>query len=204
MRKILPIIIIVAIIAGFSYYSVIQRRDDTPDDEEWLTERRFLEMSQSPSEQVNFIMEVKQNPQSVINTFTTLRKMIYSGDYDAPKRENLLLMQRQLFFEDLLELNPKELQILKMEAELEKWQDIEFKIIGSKSLPPDYYPVESFEGDYDIKEYVIIKVRYITNDVVTEEYQDTDIYTEYILVQNERGEWEIFGWRKTEPFVIVD
>ena len=203
MKKSLPIIIILILIGGFSYYYFSNWDQDQPKGADWLTEKRFLEMSQSPSEQVNFISEVKQNPQSVINTFTILRRMIMSGDYDAANRESLLLMQRTLLFEDLLEQNPKEMQILKMEAEFEQWEKIEFKLIGSESLPPDYYPASIFPHEYDIEEAVIIKVVYYTNDVVSEKYKDTDLYTEYIIVQNKLGLWEIFGWRKTDPFEIV-
>ncbi len=207
MRKVLPILIIIIVMGGIGYYYWTNMDSGVVENAEWLTEKRFLEISRSPSELVNFIGDVKKNPQSVMNTYTLLRKMIYSGDYDAPNRESLLVMQRSLLYEDLLEQNPKELHVLKMEAELEKWQEIEFKIIGSDSLPPDYYPLSIFENMQnppdDIQEAVIINVVYYTNDVESEEYQDTDLYTEYILVQNSLGLWEIYGWNRTDPFEIV-
>ncbi len=207
MRKVLPLLIVIIILGGIGYYYWTNMDLDSTKDAQWMTEKRFLEISLSPSELVNFIADVKENPQSVMNTYTLLRKMIYSGDYDASNRESLLMMQRSLLVEQLLEKNPKEMHILQMEAELEKWQENKFRIIGSDSLPPDYYPLSIFEDmvnpPTDIQEAVIIKVVYYTNDIETEEHQDTDIYTEYILVQNKMGLWEIYGWNRIEPFEIV-
>ncbi len=211
MRKVLPIIVIIVILVSFVLYYVNQWEDSSLKDSHFVTEQRYLEISQSPSELANFVNEVKQNPSQVITIFTTIRKMIHSVDlngkdvYNKDERESLILMQRNLFHEELLSQTPKATQILNVEGERAKWQEIEFNIIGSDSLQPKFYPpsIVNDELDFEIKEVAIIQTVYYTNDLETEGYKDTDIYTEYIIVRNMNNMWEILGWQRIDKFEIV-
>jgi len=210
MRKLVPVLLIIIVLGGFEYYYVNQWEDKAPNDLAYLTEKRYLEIAQSPSETLNFIADVKQSPDKVIEVYTGIRKMFYKEDYDAADRENLVRLQRNLLHESLLEKNPLQTHLLGVEAEVEKWKDIGsnqsgFKIIGSKSLPAKYYPVEALHLEaYDAKEAAIVKTVYYTNDIETKDYPDTDIYSEFVLVKNSSNEWVILGWEKTDEFLIVD
>lgn len=188
MKKIFPYILIFAIIVGFAYYSY---RDLTQQKKVKISaaDQRMLEISQSPSELGNFILDIKQNPSQVIQTNSNLRKMIYSGEYTNDEVENLLNMQRMLFTPDLLELNPKEFHLLMVESELEKWKEAKYAIIGSDSLPPEYRGEDNNTA--------VFKVVFYTND------PSRDIYVQYAVVRNELDLWEIRGWISVDPFEIV-
>lgn len=60
MRKVLPILIIIIVMGGIGYYYWNNMDSGVVEDAEWLTEKRFLEISRSPSELVNFIGDVKK------------------------------------------------------------------------------------------------------------------------------------------------
>jgi len=188
VKKFLPIVIILFIIGLVAYYYIaIANKDDEVKDSSFLTDNRLLELSETPSELMNFINTVYENPSQVIRTNNILRKMIYSGEYDEAERENLINMQRMLFDEELLEINPKEFHYITIAAELEKWNEFKFKIIGSEFLPPEYQS----------EDIAIIKVVFYTND------PETDIYTQYALKRNGMGEWKILGWASVPKFDIV-
>lgn len=188
MKKIFPYILIITIVVGFAYYSY---RDATLQKKVKLSaaDQKMLEISQSPSELGNFILNVKQNPSQVIQTNSNLRKMIYSGEYSVEEVENLLNMQRMLFTQDLLDMNPKEFHLLMVEAELEKWKEAKYAIIGSDYLPPEYRGEDNNTA--------IFKVVFYTND------PSRDIYVQYALVKNQLDQWEIRGWLSVDPFEIV-
>jgi len=188
MKKIFPYILIAVIVVGFTYYSYKQA---TKDDERSLSaaDQKMLDISQSPSELGNFILSVKQNPSQVIQTNSNLRKMIYSGLYTIEEVENLLNLQRMLFTQDLLDMNPREFHLLMVQAELEKWKEAKYAIIGSDALAPEYIG--------DDNSTAIFKVVFYTND------PSRDIYIQYALVKNKVNLWEIRGWLTVEPFDIV-
>jgi hypothetical protein len=188
MKKVLPLIIIIIIIGGFTYYYYNDSKKETVTlDSTFLTDSRILELSQTPSELVNFMSTVMENPSQVIKTNSLLRKMVYSGDYDESERENLVNMQRMLFDEELLEINPKEFHHIMIEAELERWTEFEFKIIGSDYLSPEYQS----------EDVAVMKVVFYTND------PERDIYTQYALRRNDQDEWKILGWASVDKFEIV-
>jgi len=126
-----------------------------------------------------------------MKTYAVLRKMIYGGEYSKEERINLISMQRYLLNSDLLEKNPKEYQILEIEAELEKWKEAKLKLIGSDQLDP---VVHAHRNDT-----VFIKVVYYTNDPDPQ----SDIYANYALQKNAFNQWEILGWEAIDKFNIV-
>ena len=210
MRKVFPIFLVFIIIGGFVFYYT-QFGEIGPQDADYLTKQKYLEMSQSPSELSNFVSEVKENPTQVMNAYLYLRQMIYSVNsktekliYDQAERESLILMQRYLLHEELIKNTPKSTQVLQTEATIEKWMDIGFAFIGYETMPPKYYDASIIPDEYEVKDAVVIQVIFYTNDVETEEYKDTDIYAEYVLVKNMQNQWEIFGWQTTDKFEIVD
>jgi len=203
MKKGLPIIIVIIIISVFGVYTMMNGENNVENsDSEFLTDGRLLELSQTPSELVNFISTVKDNPSQVIKTNSILWKMIYSSEYSKTERENLISMQRMLFSQYLLDKNPKEFHFLTVEAEIEKWEEFDYKIIGSDFLPPEYHDVENIDKKYEAKDLAIVKVVFYTNEQATEEV-DTDLYKQYMLIKTQLDKWEIIGWTDVDEFEIV-
>lgn len=203
MKKVLPILIVIIAISAFGVYYMTKGVDNVKStSSEFLTDDRLLELSQTTSELVNFISTVKDNPSQVIRTNSILWKMIYSGEYSQSERENLISMQRLLFSQYLLDENPKEFHFLTVEAEIEKWNEYKYKIIGSDYLPPEYLDVDIIDKKYEAKGLATIKVVFYTNEKKTEE-NETDLYKQYILIKNQMDKWEIIGWVDVDKFDIV-
>jgi len=191
VKKVIPMLMVIAVIAGFAYYYITVKAGEEEESSDYLSDRRMLEIAQSPSELVDLISSVKKSPDQVMKTYAVLRKMIYGGEYSKEERINLISMQRYLLNSDLLEKNPKEYQILEIEAELEKWKEAKLKLIGSDQLDP---VVHAHRNDT-----VFIKVVYYTNDPDPQ----SDIYANYALQKNAFNQWEILGWEAIDKFNIV-
>jgi len=202
MKKVLPILIVIIAISAFGIYFMTRDEEVKNVDSEFLTDGRLLELSETPSELVGFISNVKDNPSQVVRTNSILWKMIYGGDFTQAERENLISMQRMLFTQELLDQNPKEFHFLTVEGEIEKWNEYEYKIIGSDYLPPTYLDVDTIDAKYEAKDLAVIKVVFYTNEIETEE-RETDLFKEYILIKTQMDKWEIIGWVDTDKFDIV-
>lgn len=188
MKKIFPYVLIFIIVAGFVYYSYLQTTKQS-ERKVSAADQKILEIAQSPSELGNFVLTVKQNPSQVVQTNSNLRKMIYSGEYNTDEVENLVNMQRMLFTQDLLDMNPKEFHLIQIQGELEQWKEAKYAIIGADFLPPEYMGEDNNTA--------IFKVVFYTNDPMR------DIYSQYALVKNKFNLWEIRGWLTVDPFEIV-
>lgn len=190
MKRFFPLIVVIILVVVASYYFVNQEKGDS-DSADAVTNARILELSDNPSEMLQFIYDIKSEPTQVMRVYNVLRKLIYSNEYKGKKLERLVNMQRLLYHEDLLAQNQKDLHLNVIESDLQKWKEAEFKLIGSDMLPPVYY------GDEN--DICFIKVVYYTN---TPE-DDSDIFVKYELLKNEKGQWEILVWDNTKPFDIV-
>lgn len=203
MKKVLPILIVIIAISVFGVWFMMKEEESTTSkDSEFLTDGRLLELSQTPSELANFLYTVKDNPSQVVRTNNILWKMIYGGEYDKSERENLISMQRMLFAPELLEKNPKEFHFLTVEGEIEKWNEYEYKIIGSDFLPPEYRDTSLIDDKYEATDLVVVNVVFYTNEQSTEEV-DTDLYKQYILYKDQLDKWSIVGWVDIDAFDIV-
>jgi len=205
MKKVLPILIVIIAISIFgAYFMMNGDKAVNKSESEFLTDGRLLELSQTPSELVNFISTVKDNPSQVIKTNSILWKMIYNGEYTKAERENLISMQRMLFTQELLNQNAKELHFLTVEAEIEEWQKYDYKIIGSDYLSPEYGDVSLIDEKYNAKDLAVVKVVFYTNEQESEtEERETDLYKEYVLIKTQLEQWEIIGWVDIDKFEIV-
>lgn len=190
MKKFLPLLIVIVLCVGIGYV-IINNESFDNDSADIVSNKRIIELSENPAEMLQFIYEVKQEPVSAMSTFNVLRKLIYSNDYKDKALERLVNMQRLLYHETILEQNQKDLHLTRIEADLQKWKERDFKLIGSDMLPPTY--------DGEDNQICFIKVVFYTN---TPE-EGTDIYVIYELLEDENGQWDILAWESIDPFEII-
>lgn len=184
MKKSIPIGILVLIMVAILGYYWISLNDRNKSDE-YLTEKDLLAIAGDDDRIVTFIQTVTERPEEVIRINSLLREMVYSGEYEEKERRELLVLQRQLFSQPLLDKNELEKHIFTVESEVEKWRKSKLAIIGSEQIKPIYLR----DG-----EVAIIKVVFYTSN------SKLDLYYDYALVKNQNSKWHIMGWRVRDEF----
>lgn len=190
MRKVLTLMIVIVAMAGILYYYITSLNEQAEEASSiYLTDKRVIELSKNEAEVEAFVLTIKENPSQVLKMNNLIRKMVYSGEYSDEEVENLVKLQRRLFHEELLKINPEQAHQLLVRNELNQWSKAGYKLIGSDYLPPEYIGDKNQNASF--------KVVFYTND------PSRDIYVRYALVKNDDELWEIIGWVPIEPFEIV-
>ena len=95
---------------------------------------------------------------------------------------------RKLFHHDLLEMNEKEMQMTKVEAEIESTKETNIKILGAKVGKAEYLGLQQDKAK--------VKVIQILN-------SPEQRYIEYYLMK-ENEKWKILGWKNINKFILPE
>lgn len=125
-------------------------------------------------------------PKEVIGLYQEITKYLYSQKIKSEEIEPLIIMERKLFHSDLLDLNPKEVQIIKAEADIKTNKEANIKII-------DFLLGES---EYEIAEIAIVKaIQYLSG--------SDNRYLKYYL-KKENEQWKILAWETVNKFTLPE
>jgi hypothetical protein len=151
------------------------------------------------------VRNIQSSPDLTTKFNCLVTKMLYSGKLTETQIELLVSLERETYHQEMLAKNPIEVQIERLNVELERYAEIGTdgnRIIGYKTISPDY-----FESD-DGEEMAMVKVLYYFNNVNAvadgENGENGNVYKAYILEKNNESLWEIKGWANTEEFIIID
>lgn len=132
----------------------------------------------------NIDEDYPSNPLEVVNIHNRLMDILYGKELADEEVELVAHLQRKLYWEKLLLLNPEDKQLEEIKNELLLNKEKNTKVISSKVI----------ESRYNTSENFIAKVIHYTN--------KEDILRKYILKEefnegpNNQKQWKIYGWKE--------
>lgn len=178
MRKFLAIIFILISVGIYYYYTgekkLLKEEKQTEFD-------RIVEMSAKE--------EIFYNPDEVMIVNNKIISYLYGGKVKSEEIEPLITIQRSLFDNELLQINPIELQVEKVKSKIEEYKEKEYVIISIKQRSAQYE-----ENNKNISRVKVIQ--YMTGGI--------DNYLEYYLRKQIDNTWKILGWETVDEFSISE
>lgn len=181
MRKISAIIIIIIIIGVYFYYINSNNSDEMINVEKLSAFEKIISLNAG---QDDFY-----SPGEVVKRNNIILSYLYGSSVQNEEVNELIILQRNLFDPDLLEINPLEIQLEKVKLKIDEYKKSGYKIIEIKQ---DLV-------EYEDKNANIAKVK-----VIQYTNSNTDNYLEYYLRKQEDGTWRIIGWEVVDEFVILN
>lgn len=130
------------------------------------------------------------SPYDVIEANNNILKYLYSSEISDDEIEPLIKLQRKLFAETFIELNPENVEIENMKEEIKTNQENKVSISDIKTNSTEY--------DDNTNKVCIIKVLY---------YMSTSVntYRTYTLIKEYNTSWKIYGWEdSTKDFISME
>lgn len=175
MRKLIAVVIMIFVVVFF-YQSIQRKQPEKP---------RKKEVIEIITDQGNELEKsYPDNPMDIIEVHNDMINIIYGKEATEEEVEAAIKVQRQLYAEDFLALNPVEKHVLEIARELAMNKEKEIKVIGSKVMNSYNDPPGTIRA----------QVVHYTNK------QDTDLVREYIIKEEKSlspktKQWKIFGWK---------
>lgn len=133
------------------------------------------------------------SPREVIMLFNKLISCYYESDLDDDVIKELMLRERQLFDQELLEHNTFKEQLKNLKAEIKEFKDSGRTIIGMQVQKSS--GVETWkQAD---KEYASLIASYTLKDKDV-----TKTYERFIFRKDDEGKWRILGWQISPPIEL--
>lgn len=193
MRKMIAtMIIVILIIVTYMYAGNVFENTNGFNEQTNIIDSNKLvqELNNDYERIIGEIKDLQVTPDQVIKFNNIVAKHLYGGNVTEEEIALLVDVQRLLFDDKLLEKNPIGVHLERVKEEIIKYKEKDIKIIGYKNLAPEYIGYS--------KDSAIIKVVFYLNTSTKGE-----IYQEYLLKENEEGNWYIQGWAETEEFKVV-
>lgn len=186
-KEIITTVVVMVVLAGIiiSAFLFLGKRDKNETLSEEPGEVEAL-LSKNLSE------EYPATPREVVRLYGRIMKCLYAMSYNDEEFSGLSDMLRELYDEELLEKNPKNVLEAKLEQEVEEYKSAKKEITYYEVQSSSSAETSRIEG----REYVNLKADFL----VWEKGKYTKAYEEFSLRQDEEGRWKILGWRQTEPF----
>ncbi len=174
MRKIIAVIIMLFVVVFF-YQSIQKRQPEKPKKKEIVD--IIEDMDKALDE------NYPANPIAIIEMHNEIINILYGKELTEDEKEKAIMVQRKLYADAFLALNPVEVHMLEIDRETAMNAVKEIKIIGSKVMNSYNDPPGTMR----------VQVVHYTNT------QDTDLVREYIVKEqkvpsSEMKMWKIYGW----------
>jgi Na+-transporting NADH:ubiquinone oxidoreductase subunit NqrC len=183
LKVVILVVICAALLLGYYYYlSNHTGRSKKTQEESQLTEVEDLLTTDLES-------DYPPTPREVVKYYNRIIKCYYGEEYTEEQLEQLVAQQRMLLDEELLEQNPEDVFLETVKADIEEYRLNERKISD--------YTVSS-SNDITYKEVEGRQCAYVTTSYFMQEgnsYQKS--YQEYVLRQDEEGQWKITAFQLT-------
>ncbi|HHX63101.1 MAG TPA: hypothetical protein GX707_20675 [Epulopiscium sp.] len=174
MRKVIAVLMMIFVVVFF--YSSLQKRQP-----ESKKKKEIIEVIADLNDQVE--KKYPDNPIEIIEIHNEIINMLYGKELTEEETTQAVEVQRKLYAEEFLALNPIEKHMLEIARETVMNGEKEIKIIGSKVMNSYNDPPGTMR----------VQVVHYTNK------QDQDLVREYIVKEenspsSEKKKWKIFGW----------
>ncbi|TCT13772.1 hypothetical protein EDC18_1086 [Natranaerovirga pectinivora] len=183
MRKLIAFLMMIGVIAFFYFYT------------DGLSERNVARTEVDRILEHDIDNNYPATPRDVMALYNQMVRYLYSGRIKTEEIEVVLMEQRKLMDDQLLDTNPFDIQLLRLKNEIEYNKQTNKKIIEAqiKDVTPNNY----FGTDNNMCR---VKVIYY---LAEQGRPNINVYQEYILIKDEEGLWKILGWQEVEPFTII-
>lgn len=135
----------------------------------------------------DFSQDYPKTPREVVKMHCEYLKQAYNGGFTEDELYTVNKNIRELFDDELLDINAEDEQLEKMREEIQYYQDNKQKFT-SYTLPEGSQVEYNTDGD---TEYAKLKVK-ISLQVDTSPQNGSE---EYILRKDKDGRWKILGWQ---------
>jgi hypothetical protein len=139
----------------------------------------------------NLDEEYPSTPEEVVNIYSQMLHYIYSGKIKEKEMTDIVKEQRKLFGEIMLDNNPFDVQLKRLQADLEGYKQTDRRIIDFKAQEV---------ASQRTSNTAIIKVVFY---LIEKDNPNINVYQEFVLQKDDDELWKIVGWRETEPFSIT-
>ena len=168
----LVVILVVAVIAVSIFYTSSSVKN-TPD-----SVTAYEKLMQN-----DFDVNYPSSPNQVIEKNDEIVSYLYSLEIKEEEIDDVVHLQRQLFANELLNINEEVMQIAGIKQEINNNAKEEIKIVKIDSEVPLY-------DDNDTSVCTVKQTIYFT--------KNGKITRDYTLVKDSNGNWKIFSWKDTK------
>ena len=129
-------------------------------------------------------------PKEVIKYYNDLMKCFYNEECTAEELQDLGRKSLQLFDEELQENNDEDTYLIRLQGEVQNYQDNKRKITSVYLAPStnvDYYSVDGYS-------FARISCGY----TMTENGKKTSTVMVYLLRRDDSRRWKIYGWETAD------
>lgn len=174
------IVVVCLVIAVVAYYCYLVNRDRSTED---------AESSMTVTQQVlsrSMEMDYPPSPKEVMKYYHEIMKCFYNEECSDEEIEQLAQRARELYDEDLLAVNDWENYLLTLKSEIADYKE-------NKRRISSFSVAASTDVDYEeIDGYSFARIRCAYN--VLEGKSNTAVNEVYLLRQDAKGHWKIYGW----------
>lgn len=135
-------------------------------------------------------MDYPSTPREVIIKFNEIMTCCYENNLSDDTLKKLIMQERVLFDQELLEQNPIDTQLADLKEEILDYEKSKRTIISSAVAKSSSVKYSSKED----REYASIIASYTLKDS-----EVTKTYQKYILRKDDNDKWRILGWEITQP-----
>lgn len=138
----------------------------------------------------DFDNDYPEDVTGVIDLNNKIMEYLYGDEITKDQIEPLVNLQRNLFANTLLELNPIETQVNEISKQIEAYQQNKIKLSSTKLYSTEY--------DSKSSSICIVKMLYYMT-------KGDDIYRTYTLIKDETKKWKIYTWNdSTTGFISTE
>lgn len=174
MRKAIAMLMMVFVVVFF-YQSIQRRQPEKP------KKKEIVDIIEDMDNYLD--EEYPNNPIETIEIHNEIVNMLYGKELSEEETVSAIEVQRKMYAEEFLALNPIEIHMLEVDRENAMNAEKEIKVIGSKVMNSYNDPPGTMK----------VQVVHYTNK------QDQDLVREYIVKEekspsSDKKRWKIFGW----------
>lgn len=177
------IIIILLVVAVVGYYAYLSNKD-----RESRTDTSMTVVQATLSRDLS--KDYPPTPKEVIKYYNEILRCLYNEDSTEEEIESLGLKARELYDEDLLEINELSGYLIQLQAEVKSYRDNDRRITSFN--PASANNVDYFEQDG----YSFAKIMCGYN--ILQGNQNYSTSQMYLLRKDANKQWKIYGWEDVD------
>lgn len=177
------VLVSVLVVIGIGSYVFFINRDRSNNPSESLTDQQRLI-------EYDFENDYPKTPREVVKLHCKYLKFAYNNLFEEDDLPKVNTAIRNLFDEQLLEVNGEAAQLEGLKREIASYQEEKKRIVGYTL--PESSQIDQVEKDGD--EYANLPITL----VISVKGKNVDVNEQYILKKDSEGRWKIVGWTITQ------
>lgn len=183
LKVIIPLLLVVCIVVGAFYVLSNKETNNTESNQELSEVQEILAK--------DFTTSYPSSPRMVVNYYSRILSALYNEEYTDEEFDGLIAQLRMLMSDELQEANPEQEYEASMEADVLKNETMKRKIRQYTISDTDEVHYSAQDGT----NYAALTVDYRTST----DGKIAHTYQEYLLEQDDQGNWKIYGYQLTTP-----